>query len=78
MCEDMSIERRLALSMAVARLVSAREQHERTTARLDDAIDNFREAMQEGERFVVKIDFKTYLVEMPEKDRWDITEIKSI
>lgn len=78
MCEDMSIERRVALSQAVARLVNAREQHQRTTERLDEAIDNFREAMQEGERFVVKIDFKTYLVEMPEKDHWDIQEIKSI
>ena len=78
MCEDMSVERRLALSMAVARLVSAREQHQRATAKLDEAIDKFREVMEEGERFVVKIDFKTYLVEMPEKDRWDITEIKTI
>ena len=78
MCEDMSVERRLALSLAVARLVNAREQHERTTAKLDEAIDKFREAMEEGERFVVKIDWKTYLVEMPEADHWDITEIKTI
>ena len=78
MCEDMSIEERTVLSLAITRLVHARDEHQRTTARLDDAINNFREAMQEGERFVVKIDFKTYLVEMPEKDRWDITEIKSI
>ena len=78
MCEDMSVERRLALSMAVARLVSAREQHQRATEKLYDANHKFCEVMQEGERFVVKIDFKTYLVEMPEKDRWDITEIKTI
>ena len=78
MCEDMSIERRIALSQAVARLVHAREQHERATAKLDEAIDKFREVMEEGERFVVKIDWKTYLVEMPEKDHWDITEIKTI
>lgn len=78
MCEDMSIERHIALSLAVSRLVHAREQHERTTAKLDEAIDKFREAMEEGERFVVKIDWKTYLVEMPEADHWDITEIESI
>ena len=78
MCEDMSIERRTALSLAVARLIHARKQHERTTERLDEAIDKFRQVMQEGERFVAEIDFKTYLVEMPEKDHWDITEIKSI
>lgn len=78
MCEDMSIERRIALSQAVARLVHAREQHERTTAKLDEAIDKFHEVMEEGERFVVKIDWKTYLVEMPEADHWDVTEIKTI
>lgn len=78
MCEDISIERRTALSLAVARLVHARDEHQRTTERLNEAVSNFRELMREGERFVVKIDWKTYLVEMPEKDRWDITEIKSI
>ena len=78
MCEDMSIERRVALSQAVARVVNAREQHKRATEKLYDANHKFRELMQDGERFVVKIDFKTYLVEMPEKDHWDITEIKTI
>ena len=78
MCEDMSIERRIALSQAVARLVHAREQHERADAKLDEAIDKFREVMEEGDRFVVKIDWKTYLVEMPEADHWDVTEIKTI
>ena len=78
MCEDMNIEERTVLSLAVTRLIHARDEHQRTTARLNEAIDKFCDVMKEGERFVVKIDWKTYLVEMPEKDRWDITEIKTI
>jgi hypothetical protein len=72
--EKIDIERRVQLSLAIGRYLRSVKNFEHASVHFSEACQSLRQKLNEGERFIAKIDFDYYLVEMGSDGNFDVTK----
>ena len=76
--EKKDMKRRIELSTAVGRYLGSVERFDRASKDFTQRCKELREKLQPGERFVAKIDWTYYIVEMDNDGNFDVTKANII
>lgn len=74
----LDIERRVALSLAIGRYLRTAERFHQTSADFTGACQSLRKQLGNGQRFVVQVDFKHYLVTSDKEGNFDVEPVESL
>ena len=72
--EAKDMNRRIELSMAVGRYLGSVERFDRASKDFTQRCKELREKLKPGERFVAKIDWLYYIVEMDNDGNFEVTK----
>ena len=73
-----SIEKRVAISLAVSRYLRAADRFQEASSDFTCACKSLRKQLGSDQRFVVQVDFKHYLVTSDNDGNFDIEAIDSL
>ena len=73
-----SIEKRVAISLAVSRYLRAADRFQEASGDFTCACKSLRKQLGSDQRFVVQVDFKHYLVTSDNDGNFDIEAIDSL
>ena len=73
-----SIEKRVAISLAVSRYLRAADRFQAASGDFTGACKSLRKQLGSDQRFVVQVDFKHYLVTSDNDGNFDIEAIDSL
>lgn len=74
----LDIERRVALSLAVGRYLRSADRFNEASREFTGACKSLRKQLGSGQRFVVQVDWKHYLVTSDRDGNFDIEPIASL
>lgn len=75
---ELDIERRVAISLAVARYLRSAERFNAASKEFTGACRSLRKQLGSEQRFVVQVDFKHYLVTSDRDGNFDVEAIPAI
>ena len=75
---SLDIERRVAISLAVGRYLRSADRFNEASREFTGACKSLRKQLGTGQRFVVQVDFKHYLVTNDRDGNFDIEHIQSL
>lgn len=76
--DDLNIEGRVAISLAVGRYLRAAEAFSKASSEFTSACKNTRKTIGANSKMVVQVDFKHYLVTSDRDGNFEIEEIEKI
>ena len=74
--EQKGLDVRVEQSLAIGRYLRAREEFENASDRYTDACQCLRELLEDNAKFVVKVDWKHYLVEKTIQGGFEVNQIE--
>jgi hypothetical protein len=74
----LDIERRVALSLAVGRYLRSADRFNEASREFTGACKSLRKQLGSGQRFVVQVDWKHYLVTSDRDGNFDVEPITSL
>ncbi|GAA5509207.1 hypothetical protein [Novipirellula caenicola] len=75
---SLDIERRVAISLAVGRYLRSAERFNEASRDFTGACKSLRKHLGSGQRFVVQVDFKHYIVTSDRDGNFDVEAITSL
>ncbi len=75
---SLDIERRVAISLAVGRYLRSADRFNEASREFTGACKSLRKQLGTGQRFVVQVDFKHYLVTSDRDGNFDVEHIQSL
>ncbi|QDV85529.1 hypothetical protein [Planctomycetes bacterium TBK1r] len=75
---SLDIERRVAISLAVGRYLRSADRFNEASREFTEACKSLRKQLGTGQRFVVQVDFKHYLVTSDRDGNFDVEHIQSL
>lgn len=75
---SLDIERRVAISLAVGRYLRSADRFNEASREFTGACKSLRKQLGTGQRFVVQVDFKHYLLTSDRDGNFDIEHIQSL
>lgn len=75
---ETSIERYIALSTAVLRYLRAVESFEAVSNEFDEACSTLRDRLEKPSRFLIKVDYKYYLVTSDQDRNIEVEQLRQL
>ena len=75
---SLDIERRVAISLAVGRYLRSADRFNEASREFTGACKSLRKQLGTGQRFVVQVDFKHYLVTSDRDGNFEVEHIQSL